>query len=203
MIFPRQSMPRRDVGELALPPMTLPRGVDVRGTVVGERQQARRRCRGRGDLDQCGGTGPGGAGAERPDRRLHAPWRRSPGRAEPHRLGRLRQHARRHGPGRGRRHPAHRPDHQPQEHDAHRRPGRRPRRQADRRRVGPDLAAGPGQGPGASIVVDPIAAEDGSVVLRTDAEGRYRTRRRFPAHAEFYAEASAPAGSRPDRPPSP
>jgi protocatechuate 3,4-dioxygenase beta subunit len=40
--------------------------------------------------------------------------------------------------------------------------------------------------------VDPIAAEDGSVVLRTDADGRYRTRRRFPAHAAYHAEASAP-----------
>ena len=87
--------------------------------------------------------------------------------------------------------PAHRPDHQPQEHDAHRRPGRRPRRQADRRRVGPDLAAGPGQAR-ARIVCDPIAGTDHSIRLRTDAEGRYRTPRRFPAHAAYYAEAAAP-----------
>ncbi len=30
------------------------------------------------------------------------------------------------------------------------------------------------------------------VVLRTDADGRYRTRRRFPAHAAYHAEAAAP-----------
>ena len=29
-------------------------------------------------------------------------------------------------------------------------------------------------------------------MLRTDADGRYRTRRRFPAHAAYYAEAAAP-----------
>ncbi len=45
---------------------------------------------------------------------------------------------------------------------------------------------------GAVIVVEPIAAGDGSVALHTDADGRYRSRRRFPAHASYYAEASAP-----------
>ncbi|MGP0063617.1 MAG: carboxypeptidase regulatory-like domain-containing protein [Isosphaeraceae bacterium] len=45
---------------------------------------------------------------------------------------------------------------------------------------------------GRAIIVEPIAAEDGSVVLRTDAEGRYRTRRRFPARASYQVEASAP-----------
>jgi protocatechuate 3,4-dioxygenase beta subunit len=45
---------------------------------------------------------------------------------------------------------------------------------------------------GRVIGVDPITAGDGSVALRTDADGRYRTRRRFPAHSSYYAEASAP-----------
>jgi protocatechuate 3,4-dioxygenase beta subunit len=45
---------------------------------------------------------------------------------------------------------------------------------------------------GRVMVTEPIANEDGSMVLRTDAEGRYRTRRRFPAHGEAYAEATAP-----------
>ncbi|HZW31549.1 MAG TPA: hypothetical protein VFF52_12630 [Isosphaeraceae bacterium] len=45
---------------------------------------------------------------------------------------------------------------------------------------------------GRVIVVDPILDEDGSIVLRTDVEGRYRTRRRFPVSSEFYAEATAP-----------
>ena len=45
---------------------------------------------------------------------------------------------------------------------------------------------------GRVIVVDPIADEDGSTVFRTDSDGRYRTRRRFPASGESYAEASAP-----------
>ncbi len=45
---------------------------------------------------------------------------------------------------------------------------------------------------GVVIAVDPITAGDGSVALRTDADGRYRSRRRFPAHASYYAEAFAP-----------
>ncbi len=42
------------------------------------------------------------------------------------------------------------------------------------------------------ILIDPIAGEDGSRALRTDAAGRYRLRRRFAANASYYAEAFAP-----------
>jgi protocatechuate 3,4-dioxygenase beta subunit len=45
---------------------------------------------------------------------------------------------------------------------------------------------------GGVTVVDPVTAADGSVRLRTDAEGRYRTGGRLPVHGEYYAEASAP-----------
>ncbi len=101
--FPRQSMPQRGVAELELTAIVLARGVDVRGTVVGEDSKPVAGAEVEAIWTDGGGSGSGGAGAERSDRRLHAPWRRSPGRSEPHRLGRIRQHARRHGPGRGRR----------------------------------------------------------------------------------------------------
>jgi protocatechuate 3,4-dioxygenase beta subunit len=45
---------------------------------------------------------------------------------------------------------------------------------------------------GRVILVDPAASEDGSFVLKTDADGRYRTRRRLPAHASYFADAAAP-----------
>ena len=45
---------------------------------------------------------------------------------------------------------------------------------------------------GRVILADPIADIDHSIWLHTDQEGRYRTKRRFPAHGESYAEAFAP-----------
>ncbi len=45
---------------------------------------------------------------------------------------------------------------------------------------------------GRAIVIDPIVADDGTVVLRTDAEGRYRTPGRVPLKGIYYAEAAAP-----------
>ena len=45
---------------------------------------------------------------------------------------------------------------------------------------------------GRVVVIDPITAGNGSAVLRTDAQGRYRTLQRFPVHCGYYVEASAP-----------
>lgn len=42
------------------------------------------------------------------------------------------------------------------------------------------------------IVIDPNVQVDGTTVLHTDAQGRYRTARRFPADCSYLAEASAP-----------
>jgi len=44
---------------------------------------------------------------------------------------------------------------------------------------------------GRAIVTDPIVTEDGTLVLRTDAEGRYRSPRRVPLDGTYYAEATA------------
>ena len=42
------------------------------------------------------------------------------------------------------------------------------------------------------ILDDAVAARDGSFVLHTGADGRFRTRGRFPMRGEYYAEATAP-----------
>ena len=68
--------------------------------------------------------------------------------------------------------------------------------------VGPALAPGPGQ-ERARIVVDPVAAADGSFVLHTDADGRYRTRGGSRPTANTTPRRRPRAGSRPGRPRSP
>jgi protocatechuate 3,4-dioxygenase beta subunit len=45
---------------------------------------------------------------------------------------------------------------------------------------------------GRAIVIDSITAGNGSAVLRTDAQGRYRTLQRFPVQWGYHAEVSAP-----------
>jgi protocatechuate 3,4-dioxygenase beta subunit len=42
------------------------------------------------------------------------------------------------------------------------------------------------------VVIEPIIQADGTTMLHTDAQGRYRTARRFPADGLYVAEASAP-----------
>ena len=45
---------------------------------------------------------------------------------------------------------------------------------------------------GRSILDEPVSAGDGTVSLHTGADGRYRAHGRFPARADYYAEATAP-----------
>jgi hypothetical protein len=45
---------------------------------------------------------------------------------------------------------------------------------------------------GRAIVIDPVVNEDGSSLLKSDAEGRYRTPERVPLDGVYYAEAVAP-----------
>jgi protocatechuate 3,4-dioxygenase beta subunit len=45
---------------------------------------------------------------------------------------------------------------------------------------------------GSLAVAEPLVHCNGSAVLRTDAQGRYRTTRRFPADCAYVAEATAP-----------
>ncbi len=45
---------------------------------------------------------------------------------------------------------------------------------------------------GRIVLNEPVAAGDGSIVLRTGADGRFHARGRYPACCEYYAEARAP-----------
>jgi protocatechuate 3,4-dioxygenase beta subunit len=45
---------------------------------------------------------------------------------------------------------------------------------------------------GRVVLADPVADDDGGFVLRSGADGRFRTRRRCPAAGDYYAEATAP-----------
>ena len=147
MADPPQEMPQRGVAELELPPIELPRGVDVRGTVVGEDGKPVAGAEVEAIWTGAGGGRPRSALA-RTDRTgaftLHG--------VDP--LAELSLTAwdgfastpDGDGPGRGRRQRPIALTISPRNTDAHRRPGRRPRRPADRRRLGPDLAPGPGQG---------------------------------------------------------
>ena len=189
--LPRQSMPQREVARVR--PDT-----DRAGARRGcprdrrrRRQQAGRRRRGRGDLDRCGGAAQVGAGADRPDRHVHAPRRRSPRRSDLTAWDGF----------------ASTPEVTVRAEAAVNRPITLTISPKNTTPVGGRVVDPAGQPiagasvriwrqvrdkAGAAIVVEPIAAGDGSVALHTDADGRYRTRRRFPAHAAYYAEAFAP-----------
>jgi hypothetical protein len=191
MVFPRQSMPRREVGELALPPLTLARGVDVGGIVVGESNKPVASAE--VEAIWTGGEGQAQAVRARSDRTgaftLHGvdpladlsltAWDGFAGtpavtvRAEAAvtRPIVLTISPKNTTPIGGRVvDPAGKPI-----------AGAAVR---IRRQVRDKT--------GRVIVVDPIAGGDGSIAIRTGADGRFQTRRRFPAHVEFYAEASAP-----------
>ncbi len=191
MIYPRQSMPRREVAELALPPLTLSRGVDVRGRVVGENDRSVAGAE--VEAIWTGGEGQAQAVMARTDRT---------GAFTLHGVDPLAELSLTAWDGF-----ASTPAVSARAESAITRPITLAVSPKDTTRVGGrvvDAVGKPVAGAlvrirrqvrdknGRLIVVDPIADGDGSMVIRTDADGRYRTRRRFPSHFEFVAEASAP-----------